>query len=199
MKERALRAGRKFTLVMGLFLIGIAVFVGAGKLGEQLTFSPVQATVLAVTSKCEMSYKTGRWSRTRRLVECADVPAIRTRYSEVEWQVRRVPLVTLAYPRADDRSVTTTVPLDKLERGALRAGETIPVLRSPGQGSEITGAASMRFFASCGALFAFGLLLLAMAMLAHRALERLAAARRTSEPPASHRAAGAQRMSSFAR
>jgi hypothetical protein len=199
MKDRALRAGRKFALVMGLFLIGIAVFTGGRKLGEQLTFSPVQATVLAVTGKCEMSYKTGRWSRTQRLVECAEVPAIRTRYSEVEWQVRRVPLVTLAYPTADQRSVTTTVPLDKLERSTVRAGETIPVLRSPGRGSEITGAAGMRFLAFCGALFACGLLLLGMAMLAHRALEHLAAVRRAPERPPSHRVAGAQRMSGFAR
>jgi hypothetical protein len=81
----------------------------------------------------------------------------------------------------------------------VRAGETIPVLRSPGQGSEITGVAGMRFFAFCGTLFACGLLLLGMAMLAHRALERLAAVPRAPQRPPAHRVAGARRMSGFAR
>jgi hypothetical protein len=53
----------------------------------------------------------------------------------------------------------------------------------------------MRFFAF-GTLFACGLLLLGMAMLA---LERLAAVRRAPQRSPSHRVAGAQRMSGFAR
>jgi len=174
MKARALRAGRKFTFVIGIFLIGTAVFVGGTKLREQLTFANTQATVLAVTITCEMSYKTGRWSQTARIAACADVPAITARYSEVEWQVRRIPIVSLSYPTADNGSANANMPLERLERGSVRVGEVIPVLQSPGRPGEITGPASIRFLAVCGTIFCFGLFFLGLAMLAHRGLGNLA-------------------------
>jgi hypothetical protein len=199
MKIRALRIVRKLCVVMGLLLTGVAVLAGGRKLFEHATFSPAQATVLAVTTKCEMSYKANRWNRTEQLVECTDVSRVKAGNPEIAWEVRRIPIVTVAYRTADNRLATVTERLGKLMVDHVRVGEVIPILVSAGQPSEITGLASITFIAFCGASLVIGLMLLGIATLAHRALENPVVEGQTMEPATHHRVVRGNRLSNFAR
>ena len=149
---------KRFVLAMGIVLIGIPVLVVGQKLFEHLTYSVVQATVMAVDTKCEMTPQGSR-SNKENLVACDAVPMIKALRRDVQWTVDRVPVVTVSYPMADNQSATSTVPLRRLWSDPVQVGQVIPVLRSPEPGGELTDRVTPSFFALCAAMLAFGLLL----------------------------------------
>src|SRR5262245_11536370 len=118
MLDFILRTFQRIGLLLGLLCIGSSLLVGGMKFYEQSTYAPTQATVLALSTKCEMSYRTSKFSKTERVVECSEVANVKARFPEVNWSVSRVPFVELSYATPAGQGIRATARLGKLERSS---------------------------------------------------------------------------------
>ena len=145
MLDLILRTLQRIGLMVGLLFIGAPLVVGGMKYYEHSTYAPTQATVLALSTKCEMAYKTSRYRSNERVVDCSEVADVKARYPEIDWTVTRVPFVDLSYTTPSGQPIRATARLGKLERTTAIVGEQIPILQSRNNPGLITGPANARF------------------------------------------------------
>ncbi len=169
--DLVLKVLQRLTFWIGLgAMAAVLLFVGQ-RVYEQFTYLPAVGKVLGVTEKCDMSYRENRFSRPTRLVECAEVAAIKARDPRIDWHVYRSPFVSLVY-MLDGKPVRATVRLAALARSSARLGDTIPILPAPGRPEEITGYLDLAFFRLWGALFLAGAVLFGLAEVLRRVRRR---------------------------
>ena len=142
MVDFILRFIQRSGLAIGIILGGGSFLVGGMKTYEHLTYLPTQAKVTGLFTKCEMSYRTGRYSTTEAMVECSKVDAVKARYPEVNWKVTEVQFVEVAYATPSGKPMVTSARMGKLELANARIGEVIPILQSPSDPKTITGPAN---------------------------------------------------------
>lgn len=158
MGDAMLRLVRRISLYGALLFAGSALIVGGLKFYEHQTFIPTQARVVGTSTKCEMSYRLGGRQTVESIIECVDVARFKARYSDDDWKVREIPFVDLVYS-VDGRIVRATARLGKLELTRASVGETITVLRSPSNPTNITGPISRIFVAYLIIAAAIGVLM----------------------------------------
>lgn len=164
MLDFILRTMQSIGFYVGLLFAGGALLIGGFKIYEQSTYVPVVATVAAVSVKCNMSYRTGRRSRTERTVDCAEVAGVKARTPEVNWSVNRVTFVEIAFQAETGQTVHKTLRLGTLERTAAAPGDKIPILRSRDTNNLVTAPASGSFLRNWGIMFIIGAVLFGMAL-----------------------------------
>jgi hypothetical protein len=164
MVDFILRLLQRVGFWLGVLVMGAVLVVGGRKIFEHLTYVPAQATVVALSAKCDMSYRTGRWSRTEQTVDCAQVPVVKARTPDVDWTVNRVIFVDLAYRAESGQSMTATARLGKLGRTKVAPGEKIQILRSPDRPDLVTGPADATLVAIWGMIFAIGAAMLGVSL-----------------------------------
>src|SRR5262245_33883553 len=111
MTDVILRIAQRVGLSVGLLFIGASVLVGGMKFYQQSTYIKTDATVLALTIKCDMSYRTGKSTSSHTVVECSDVNKVKARYPEVNWTVDRVQYVDVVYATPEGRQMRSLLPL----------------------------------------------------------------------------------------
>jgi hypothetical protein len=159
MLDFILRAMQSIGLYMGLLFLGSSLIIGGLKIYEHSTYVPTEATVVAVSTKCEMTFRTGRWSRTERTVDCAEVAGVKARTPEVDWTVNRVTFVEIAFQAESGETVRKTERLGKLERTSAAPGDKIPILRSRDRNNLVTGPVNASFLRIVGTAFIIGAVL----------------------------------------
>jgi hypothetical protein len=164
MLDFVLRVIQSFGFWVGLLFVGGALVIGCTKISEHSSYIPVEATVVAVSTKCNMSYRTGRRSRHERTVDCGDVAGVKARTPEVDWTVDRVTFVDLAFQAETGQTVTKSVRLGTLERTTAAPGEKVPILRSRDTNNLITSPTSASFLRNWGMMFIIGAALLGMSL-----------------------------------
>jgi hypothetical protein len=164
MLDFILRAMQSIGLYMGLLFLGSSLIIGGLKIYEHSTYVPTEATVVAVSTKCEMTFRTGRWSRTERTVDCAEVAGVKARTPEVDWTVNRVTFVEIAFQAESGETVRKTERLGKLERTSAAPGDKIPILRSRDRNNLVTGPVNASFLRIVGTAFIIGAVLLGMSL-----------------------------------
>jgi len=172
MIDLLLRLVQRLGLWLGVVLMGAAVFAGGRTVYRNFTYVPVQARILAVTAKCDMSYRESRWNHVQQLVECAEVPAINARNPEINWHVYRSPFVSIVYQTSNNQRIYATVRLADLQRSHAVVGEIVPVLYSAAQPDQVSGPINFQFVRMWSVFFVIGFVLIGFAWLAGRMRRR---------------------------
>jgi hypothetical protein len=133
----------------GLLLVGTKIY-------QQTTYVPVDARVLARSVLCEMSYATGRHSRTERIVPCAQVASVKAKLPEIDWAVRQVDFASIAYLIGREERVVT-VGLGDLGGRNVVVGQTIAILHSPDDPQKVTTPITLGTILLGAILFVVGL------------------------------------------
>ena len=150
----------KGLLGLGLLMVGATVLILGLRTHEVTTYLDAVAEVVAVETKCEMSYKTGRRSRTERIVDCRDVASVKARTPEVDWRVVKVTFATLHFKSATGDTVRTSVRTSKIGRNSVMSGERIGVLYSPTTPTDVSAPFELSELALLLPFGGFGLLVL---------------------------------------
>ena len=152
-----LRVIQRAGLWIGLLFIISAFMIGGMKTYEHLTYLPTQATVLGLSTKCDMSYSRGRYSKFETTVECSDVESTKASYpNDINWKVRQVVFVHVGYATPSGQPMQTEVRLGKLGQSGAKIGQQVHVLQSPTDPKVITGPANAAMMAMVVMFFCVG-------------------------------------------
>lgn len=126
------------------------------------------ATVQAVVAKCSMSYRVGKGTGKKSIVDCDQVDAIRKGAPDLDWTVRQVKVATLSYRSGDGKLVFGDYALSRLNLSDAAVGDHVTVYYRPGHPDFIKGPPNLVWFFGLSKLLGLGVAILLGAWLARR-------------------------------
>ena len=166
---RSLRLLSNSLNVVGAIVVLASLFIIVMETSDWLRLPTATATVQAVTIKCAMSYKVGKYDRKKSIVDCGEVGAIKAKAPDLNWNVRKVSFATLVYRPGGGKLVIDEFALTALHRDSVAVGEKMTVYYRPARPNIAVGGPSWNWLRGLLRLTGFGLLILFGAWLARKA------------------------------
>ncbi|MCW2308366.1 DUF3592 domain-containing protein [Rhodobium gokarnense] len=166
---RSLRSLSNSLNVVGAIVVLASLFIGTMETSDWLRLPTATATVQAVTVKCAMSYKVGKYDRKKSVVDCGEVGAIKAKAPDLNWTVRQVSFATLVYRPGGGKLVIDDFALTALHRDSVAVGEKLTVYYRPARPEIAVGGPSWSWFRGFAVVAGLGPLILAGAWLLRKA------------------------------
>ncbi|MBB4301782.1 hypothetical protein GGD81_000799 [Rhodobium orientis] len=166
---RSLRSLSNSLNVVGAIVVLASLFIGIMETSDWLRLPTATATVQAVTVKCAMSYKVGKYDRKKSVVDCGEVGAIKAKAPDLNWKVGKVSFATLVYRPGGGKLVIDDFALTALHRDSVAVGEKLTVYYRPARPDVAVGGPTWKWFRGLAELTGLGALILAGAWLLRKA------------------------------
>ena len=153
-------------LAAGLVVLYV-LFTSGSALYNEFNYTRAEAVVTGRSVLCEASYPTGRYTRHKRVIPCAEVPSVKAKLPEINWDVRQVVIISVSYPVGDERQ-TATLDLSDLGRRDVAVGQTVAILYPPGNPKSVAASMPTSTLVLSGVWLVIGLAVLALPTLVHR-------------------------------
>ncbi len=142
MRHRVFRALRSLsgalTGIAAIVILG-SLFITGMETYDWMRLPTTTATVQSVATKCAMSYKIGKSTGKRTVVDCADVRAVRSKAPDLDWTVKRTEIATILFHPPGGKLVVGDYPLTRLNKTHVEVGEALTISYRPWRPEAIKG------------------------------------------------------------
>ena len=152
----------KFIMTIAGLAVLFVLLVTGTSVYHDFTYARADAVVTGRSALCEASYYSGRYSKTRRILPCVEVPSLKAKFPEVTWSVEQVVVVSLSYPVGVERQ-NATIKLSELGgHRDVAVGQSLAILYSPGDPKSVAAPTPANELIGSGIVLVVGLSVLVL-------------------------------------